>query len=133
MSKIDNNYVNDTFDVINDLNNPESKYSANSIMAWLCIDAPAYRKLREYVVNNLQYSPKNSEITIRKIITSKEIRLKNNGVHDQIKKYLDTLPDYDTWYSLVWTLNPSITHEVDGVSLYPVKSEAEDLFNLIKV
>ena len=133
MSKIDNNYVNDTLNVINNLNDPVNKYSANSIMAWLCIDSPAYRKLREYVVKNLKCSPLNTELTVRKIITSKEIGLKNNGIHDQIKKYLDTIPDYDTWYSLVWTLNPSITHEVDGVSMYPFRSEAEDLFNLIKV
>ena len=132
MSKT-NKYENTTDAFINDLNNSKSKYSANSIMAWLCIDTPAYRKLREYVVKNLKYHYENSELTVRKIITSKEIGLKNNGIHNEIKEYLDTIPDYDTWYYLVWSINPSIDYEYDGISLYPLKPEIDDLFKLIKV
>ena len=126
MSKIESNSVDD-------LNSPEAMYSANSIMAWLCIDTPAYRKLREYVVKNLEYDPINTELLVRKIITSKQINLKNNGIHDQIKEYLNTLPDYETWYSLVWVNNPLIIHEINGEASYPLKPEIEDLFKLIKV
>ena len=126
MSKIESNGVN-TF------NSPEAMYSANSIMAWLCIDTPAYRKLREYVVKNLEYGSINTELLVRKIITSKQINLKNNGIHDQIKEYLNTLPDYETWYSLVWVNNPLIIHEINGEASYPLKPEIEDLFKLIKV
>ncbi len=118
---------------IESINAPEVMYSANSIMAWLCIDAPGYRKLREYVVRNLEFNINNNETLVRKIITSKQFKLKNNGIHNQIKEYLDSLPDYETWFTLVWVNNPKITHEIDGIETYPLNQEAEDLFNLIKV
>ena len=126
MSKIESNGIET-------INAQEVMYSANSIMAWLCIDAPGYRKLREYVVNSLKYDPINTEILVRKSIASKQIKLKNNGIHDQIKEYLHSLPDYETWYSLVWVNIPSITYEIDGIETYPLNQEAEDLFKLIKV
>lgn len=126
MSKIESNGIET-------INAQEAMYSANSIMAWLCIDAPAYRKLREYVVNSSKYDPINTEILVRKSIASKQIKLKNNGIHNQIKEYLDTLPDYETWFTLVWVNNPKITHEDNGVETYPLNQEAEDLFKLIKV
>ena len=127
MSKIESNGVNT-------LNNPEAIYSATSIMAWLCIDTPAYRKLRKYVVKNLEYGSINTELLVRKIITSKQINLKNNGIHDQIKDYLDSLPDYDTWFTLVWSNNPDINSEDSkGNSHYPLNPKIDDLFNLIKV
>lgn len=112
-------------------NAPGAMYSTNSIMAWLCIDAPGYRKLREYVVRYLEFNVINNEILVRKIISRKQIKLKNNGIHDQIKEYLDSLPDYETWYSLVWVNNPSITHEIDGIETYPLNTIAEYLFKLI--
>lgn len=126
MSKIESNGIDD-------LNSSGVMYSANSIMAWLCIDSPGYRKLREYVVKGSDYDPTNTELLVRKTITSKQIKLKNNGIHNQIKEYLDTLPDYETWFTLVWVNNPSITYEIDGEPLYPLNGKAEDLFKLIKV
>ena len=127
MSKIESNGVNA-------FNSPEAMYSANSIMAWLCIDASGYRKLREYVVKNLKYDPINTDLLVRKTITSKQINLKNNGIHNQIKDYLYNLPDYHTWFTLVWTNNPDINSEdSEGNSHYPLKQEIDDLFKLIKV
>lgn len=119
---------------IDTINAKKVIYSANSIMAWLCIDAPAYRKLREYVVKSIKYDPINSELHVRKAIANKQIKLKDNGIHNQIKEYLDNLPDYHTWFTLIWSNNPDIVSEdSEGNSYYPLKVEVESLFNLIKV
>ena len=127
MSKIESS-------VIETINVQEAIYSANSIMAWLCIDTPAYRKLREYVVKSLKYDPINSELLVRKSIANKQIKLKDNGIHNQIKEYLDNLPDYHTWFTLIWCLNPKLESEdSEGNSHYPLNAEIENLFNLIKV
>lgn len=126
MSKIESNGT-DTINV------QDVIYSANSIMAWLCIDASAYRKLREYVVKSLKYDPLNSELLVRKSIANKQIKLKDNGIHKQIKEYLDSLPDYHTWFTLVWSNNPDIISEdSEGNGHYPLKQDIDDLFKLIK-
>lgn len=117
-------------------NNPT--YSNESLVAWLCIDIVSYRKLKEYVVKqhkNGIYDPKLfGDLDIRKAIANKQIKLKDNGIHNQIKEYLDNLPDYHTWFTLIWSNNPDIVSEdSEGNSYYPLKQNIDDLFNLIKV
>ena len=79
MSKIES-------DGIETINAQEAKYSVDSIMAWLCIDAPGYRKLREYVVRNLEFNVINNETLVRKTIASKRIKLNQENNYETINK-----------------------------------------------
>lgn len=113
-------------------------YSNMSLMSWLCIDNVSYRKLKEYVFKQSKngiYDPNLfGDLDVRKAIANKQIKLKDNGIHNQIKEYLDNLPDYHTWFTLIWSNNPDINSEdSEGNSYYPLNPKIDDLFNLIKV